>query len=90
MVVSSILGRVSAQAARLLGTSAGRRTAAAAGGGALAGTAVDDVPFIGPRVDPTESPGGSAGGLLGFGGVLSLVVAVVLAGGMFLMVEGDE
>jgi len=66
-----------------LGSSAGRAGAAGATGGVL----LDDVPVIGPGLDPTESSGG---GSSAFGS--SIMTLVVGAVGVLLLVllVGDD
>jgi hypothetical protein len=56
-----VLGAIRAAATRggaRLASFFGGSTGRAAGGGLLAGVALDDVPVVGPAVDPTEASGG--------------------------------
>lgn len=52
-MVLAAIGR----AASRVGAKIASRPAAAGAAGLAGGVALDDIPIVGPRVDPTESPG---------------------------------
>jgi len=77
MVISTLtrLGsRIGGRLSRFVGSSTARAGAVGATGGAAGGVLLDDVPFIGTTLDPTEGRGGGLAGALTLGAFAALLM----------------
>jgi len=85
MVVLGVLRHGGRRVRRFFGRTRRRAAIGAGAGGLAGGVLLDDVPLVGPTLDPTENPGGGGPGvirlaILGFLAVAGMLVLDDLAG----------
>lgn len=94
MVLGALSGRLvsagASQGGRLVATQTGRAALGGGAAGAAGGVLLDDVPLVGPVVDPTETQSGVGGDGSSFDVVTGGLLLMVLGLGAYAYIQSQQ